>query len=385
MTKHEHIDTGMEKRLQEMRSTLVWSDTVLANIDELVVVTDSEWRIVYTNEPFSELVKQQRIFLLGALLWEKLHVTADAASIEDIITKLKLPAKKCQELSGVYTYREDGVEQVFDIHFTYMPKLKQVVLVLRDVTDATMLDAMRSEFINIVSHELRTPLAGAMLYANMLDDGYGGKLTKKQKTYLKSIIESTDRMIDLVNAFLNIARIESGRVKIHPRHIDLRRLLLEVLAEYDAKAKERRIKIVDEIDDTLPPVTTDSILFREVCVNFLSNAIKYTPSRGIVTVNASVTGKDVVVRVTDTGYGIPVSEQDMVFSRFFRGSNVVSRDTAGTGLGLYLVKLIAQTLGGRVWFDSEEGKGATFWFSVPLKGGPARPGATILESLNNGG
>jgi two-component system phosphate regulon sensor histidine kinase PhoR len=385
MEENSETKPGLSRRLHDLRGTLVWSDTVLANIDELVVVTDDSWRIIYTNEPFTELVNQQRIFLLGSLLWKKLPVSSDGASLQEVVGKLRLPAKKCSELDGVYTYDTDGAELIFAIHFTYIPNLKQVVLVLRDVTEATLLDNMRSEFINIVSHELRTPLSGAMLYAHMLADGYGGKLTKQQKKYLDPVIESTDRMIELVNTFLSIARIESGRIKVRLQQVDLRRLVKDVIAEHEPKAKDQRVAVTNEVDKDLPTITTDPILFKEVCANFISNAIKYTPPKGTVTIGASVAGKKLVVRVTDNGYGIPGSEQSMVFTRFFRGSNVVMRETAGTGLGLYLVKLIAQTLGGRVWFDSEEDKGTSFWFSVPLKNGQAKPGTTILEQQNEGG
>jgi signal transduction histidine kinase len=385
MAKNNDANSGFEKHLQDLRGTLVWSDTVLANIDELVVVTDDSWRIVYANEPFTELLKQQRIFLLGSKLWEKLHITSDGTSLQEITTRLQLPAKKCQELDGMYTYEEDGNEIIFTVHFAYIPKLKQVVLVLRDVTEATLLDNMRSDFINIVSHELRTPLSGIMLYTHMLADGYAGQLTKKQKKYLNPVIESTDRMIELVNTFLSIARIESGRVKVRPQKIDLYQLLKEVIAEHSVKSKEQRVKVVSEIDEDLPQITTDPVLFKEVCANFLSNAIKYTPAKGQVKIGASTTGNKFVIRVSDTGYGIPKLEQNMVFTRFFRGSNVVMRETAGTGLGLYLVKLITQTLGGRVWFDSSEDKGTTFWFSVPVKSVISKPGTTILEYLNKEG
>jgi signal transduction histidine kinase len=371
------------KELSELRSTLAWTDNVMAGINESVIVTDRQWRIVYTNDSFAELIGQPRIFLLGTLLWEKLQAVSDLTSPQEIIGKKQFRIEKCDTLDGVFNLKASEDECVVSIKFSYMPKLKQVVVLIRDITEAILIDEMKREFINIVSHQLRTPLSGIMLYTHMLSDEYAGKLTPQQKKLLQTVIVSTDRMVELVNTFLNIARIESGRIKINPKPTNLHQIVKEVITEYRPKAKAAKITIVDKSDPSLPLTNTDPVLVKEVFTNLISNAIKYTPAKGTVTISIGLDDQVIVSHISDTGFGIPKSEQTQVFTRFYRGSNVVKRETEGNGLGLYLVQLIIKSLRGDIWFTSKENKGTAFWFSLPLEATAQNTPARSLKHVIN--
>ncbi|HWT55452.1 MAG TPA: PAS domain-containing sensor histidine kinase [Candidatus Microsaccharimonas sp.] len=239
--------------------------------------------------------------------------------------------------------------------------------VFRDVSLEYEIDRMKSEFISLASHQLRTPLSAIKTYAHMLIDGYMGELTPDQRRSLSTIIGASNRMNELISTLLNITRIESGGISIQPKLLSLKRLVEEVIKELEHTAQSRSISL------TLAPtkndfaVKTDTLIAKEIITNLASNAIKYTPDGGKVHLSLAKRGTNTILSVQDTGLGIPKEAQEQIFTKFFRAPNVVKLETSGTGLGLYLVKGLADQLGGKVWFVSEEHQGSTFYFSLPAK------------------
>lgn len=200
----------------------------------------------------------------------------------------------------------------------------------------------------------------------MLSDGFMGQLNPRQNKSLKTIIAATNRMNETISTLLNITRIESGSVVVAKKPIAINQVIEEVIADHQLTVTDKNLSIkFSPVKDNIK-IISDSVVLKEIIGNLVSNAIKYTPNGGQISVKLSTKDKTLIVAVSDTGLGIPESYKDNVFTKFFRGENVIRQETSGTGLGLYLVKGLVNELGGDVWFESTEGKGSTFYLSLPL-------------------
>lgn len=197
-------------------------------------------------------------------------------------------------------------------------------------------------------------------------------------------------MADLVNSLLNVSRLEMGTFMVKPELVSMRSLLASIVEEMNPQLLAKKQKYTQKIVAKLPKMNVDYQLMRMVLQNLLSNAVKYTPDNGVIKVSVSVEkAKSVVagmtlpvesllITVADTGYGIPANQQDKIFTKLFRADNILTHDTTGTGLGLYIVKSICETSGGCIWFTSEENKGTTFYVSIPMTGMKKREGTRTL-------
>ncbi len=241
-----------------------------------------------------------------------------------------------------------------------------LTLTLQDVTHERQVSQMKSDFVSFVTHQLRTPLSGIkwMLELAAQTPAIGEELM----SYVRDASDSAERLIGLVNDLLDASRLESGSLKLKLQPTDLADLTRSVLDEVTTLVRARGHRLSVEGAETAPRVLADPQLLRQVILNLTSNAIKYTPEGGAVTVRIGCADGAARWAISDTGVGIPRSAQAKLFEKFFRAENAATIETEGTGLGLYLVRLIVERLGGRVWCESEEGRGSTFLFTLPLTG-----------------
>jgi two-component system sensor histidine kinase GlrK len=226
-------------------------------------------------------------------------------------------------------------------------------------------DNLKSAFFAHMSHELRTPLASIKEGTNLLIDRLGGEINEKQQRILTIIGQESDRLINLVNSLLDLAKMEAGMLVYHRRRTDLATLVRDTLQGLQPLAEARGLRLIDNIDDP-PPVHVDQERIMQVLRNLVGNAIKFTPERGSITLTAEVRGRMLEVAVRDTGIGIPEGDLERIFIKFQQVLPNRSGKIGGTGLGLATVKQIILAHGGAVWATSQEGKGSTFYFTLPL-------------------
>jgi two-component system sensor histidine kinase VicK len=234
-----------------------------------------------------------------------------------------------------------------------------------DITEQKQLDKSKTEFVSLASHQLRTPVSTVKWYMEALLSGDLGELSEKQRDYMERIYEVNKNMIDLVDALLNISRIEVGSLKVDLKPVNVVELTESVLVELSSQIEEKNLNIVKQYGDNLKDIKSDPKLLRIVIQNLLSNAVKYTLPGGSVTIRFKDSFFEKSIVISDSGVGIPQSEQEKIFTKMFRASNVRSLEgSQGTGLGLYLVKSMIKAIGGSIEFASEENKGSTFVIKI---------------------
>jgi signal transduction histidine kinase len=262
----------------------------------------------------------------------------------------------------------------------YTKTIEGGAIVLHDITHSVEVDRAKTEFVSLASHQLRTPLSAIRWYAEMLTNYERERLSDDQKKFIEVISKSNLRMIDLVNSLLNVSRLELGTFAVEPIELNLAEAAQIVISDLKPKIEEKKLKLNENYQEGLPNISADPILVRIIIQNLLSNAVKYTPLEGRISLSILAHENDFLIKVTDTGYGIPDSQKAHMFNKLFRAENVKAKDTDGNGLGMYIVKAILDSVNGRVWFDSKENLGTTFYVTMPKTGMKPRAGVKPLET-----
>lgn len=230
-----------------------------------------------------------------------------------------------------------------------------------DVTEQKNLDKSKTEFVSLASHQLRTPLVTIKWNTEMLLHPDTGALNPKQEKYIRTIGEVNKDMVDLVDTLLNISRIEIGKLPVNSEPTNVQQVVEGILVEVAPQVEKKNMTITKQYNDLLTNITSDPKLLRIVIHNLITNALKYTPDGGSISIRFQADANRNQIIVTDTGYGIPLSQQHKIFTKLFRADNVKEISSSqSTGLGLYMVKSVVTSMGGDITFVSEENKGTSF-------------------------
>jgi signal transduction histidine kinase len=225
---------------------------------------------------------------------------------------------------------------------------------------------MKTEFIRIASHQLRTPLSSLRWANDLLMQGGIVKPTHEQAEYLAIIKDSNQRMLKLINDLLDVTKIEMGNLPLELKPVDIKKIVQDVFADLGIMARAKNVTLNSNIPDNLPPALSDWEKCKMVFSNLIDNSIKYSKGKGTINIFAQQAGDFIQVSVSDQGVGIPRAQQKNIFQKFFRSDNAMKHETVGTGLGLFIVKAIVEANKGQIWFESEEDKGTTFHFKLPI-------------------
>jgi PAS domain S-box-containing protein len=241
------------------------------------------------------------------------------------------------------------------------------IITLHDRTKEQAVESIKREFVSIAAHQLRTPLTAIKWATDMFLNGYAGKPSTEQKSLIEKAHLSTDRMIMLVNDLLNTARLEEGRLVAERRPTDMVQLVKTVIDNAKASvAKKEHTVTFTPPERPVPLLVLDNETMALALQNLLENAIRYTKAHGHITVTMTAEDSKLAIIVADTGVGVPEDQKDRLFSKFFRGKNVMNLETEGSGLGLFIAKNIVETHGGQLLLASKEGEGTTVTITLPL-------------------
>lgn len=368
------------------REAQVETDAIFEGMGEGLVVTDRQGQVARVNRQAAALIGWEVAELTGKSWGEVVHmandkgerVPSEARPIQRVL-HTRQPAYK-----DIYTYkRRDGT--VFPVSMKVSALIHEdevvgAILLFRDITREKAIDQAKTEFVSLASHQLRTPLTAISWYIELLLRG--DPLTDSQRSDLTKIRLRSQRLIRLVNDLLNVSRLDTGRLKIDPTPTDLVGLLTSVVDELLPFAEQRACHVIfHKTDDQFDTVPVDRSLLRQVVHNLLANAIKYSPpgvgSRVWVQLERSPQGA-YLMSVQDSGIGIPREIHGRIFEKFFRAPNAVSKETDGSGLGLYVAKKIFQAAGGKIWFESVEGQNTTFFVEIPADGMREKAGLDLV-------
>jgi len=356
-----HAFNEMSVRTKELVETISEDRTRLAtildNMTDAVIMLDSDGNVLLANRAAEKLFDIKE---------------TENRSIIEVVRDHEVDEllKLCLKKAGIQTVQyESGMSKRY-LRAIAIPiihnELTNVLLLLQDFTELRNLQTTRRELIGNISHEFRTPLAGIKA---MVETLASGAIDDKEmfNDFLTRIESEVDRLTQLVAELTELSRVETGKAELKKEPVDLNQLVEEVIAQLSPQAERQKIVIIVKPAADLPTVPADKGRVRQVIANLVHNAIKFTPAGGRITIATRALGESAAVDIADTGIGIPREELSRVFERFYKGDK--ARAGEGTGMGLAIAKHIVEAHGGNIRVESEEGRGSTFSFSLPLHSG----------------
>lgn len=280
------------------------------------------------------------------------------------VFETRLPIER-QKYFLMSTERPVAIEVSWFPVFNDQQEVLGAVVILQETGRQKALEEMKVDFVSIVSHELRTPITAIKGYIDILL--HEVKLDPEHLEMLRRVYASNERQLETVESLLNLSRLERGTIPIHPQAFQMEELVSQVVGEVEAQARAKSLEIkFDYPHFALPKVWGDPARVREIVTNLCTNAVKYT-DKGWIHVTIEQNQADLKVSVQDSGPGITPEVQAKLFAKFQRGEGVLTETKQGMGLGLYITKQFVEMMGGKIWLESEIGKGSTFSFTLPIK------------------
>jgi len=350
------MSTGLKNTMDNLEEEQDKIVTVLSGITDGVIMLDPNRNVILANPAAEKLFD----FNFNSTRGQPLIEAVKDHEVDELSEK-SLSGNR-QHTAQLYSVKSNFL-RVIASPLT-INKMTGVLLLFQDLTEMRSLQTMRREFIGNVSHEIRTPLAGIRAIVDTLREG---AINDRQATinFLTRLDIEVDRITQLINELIELSRIESGKAQLRLESFGINKLAEEILARLNPQAERKNISIIRKLNHSLPEIKADRERISQVITNILHNAIKFTPDGGRITVSTAHDENNITLHIEDTGIGISAEDLPHIFERFFKADK--SRSTSGTGLGLAISKHIIQTHGGKIWVESDSGKGSVFSFSLPLK------------------
>lgn len=353
--------------LQDIANTRSRLRVVVNRLMEGVMTTDTEKRIVLANPAFLHAINHPAASAIGKNVDEVISEPKLLAAIDQALV---MPPDTFMEITNEISFSTGGEEAIFSARCTPLRGRTSQnlgsIIVLHDITTIKKMEQIKSDFVSMVSHEIRSPINSLLMQLKIILDGLAGEVTAKQREILERASGKMLNLNNLVTELLDLSRIESGVVSHEKEMVGIARLLSEQVAFHSPYAREKQQTINFDCPADLPEIFANLRNMEEVFANLITNAIKYSPNGGTITIAATTADEYVQVVVSDTGFGIAEEDLDKIFTRFYRVKNEQTRTIHGTGLGLAIVKSIIDSHLGKISITSTIGKGTTFTVLLPV-------------------
>ena len=351
--------TRLDRAMRTLREERNLSAAILGSMVEGVAVVNSSERLLFANEGFAGILELDAPPQPGRSLLEVVRQTELIEAVRDVLKGA--PRVEAEIVTGTLRQRFFAAT-VASVKAT---ENSGAVVVLHDITDLRKLERVRRDFVANVSHEFKTPLTAIQGFAETL---LAGAMDDPQHRvrFLQIILEHSRRLARLTDDLLELSKMDADRLDLEVDRLSVLQLVQSCVETTQRVANEKHLRFSINLPQCLPDVAADRRRIAEVLQNLLDNAIQYTPAGGEIVVSASAGGQEVTFTVSDTGIGIPQVDQPRIFERFYRVDVARSREVGGTGLGLSIAKHLVEAHGGRIWVESEVGRGSQFHFTVPV-------------------
>jgi len=350
--------SGAQNNKEEINKVLA----VLAYFTDGVLVFDHNKKISLINPQAENIFGVKKEEVLGKPLFQ----LNEFPNFKPLVSLLGGEIQEFQKKEVVIN--KNLILEVSSSHIAAGSQKAGALIVLHNITREKLVETMKSEFVTLAAHQLRTPTSAVKWSLRMLLDGDLGKMPEEQRKVIEEAYQTNDKAIQLLNDLLNVARIEEGKFLSKIASSDFGVLIKSVVQTFSKEIKKKKINFSLEFSDaSLPKIMLDVDKMRMALENIIDNAVRYTLPGGKIAISVSVGKKEIEVKIKDTGIGIPEDRQNKIFSKFFRAENAMKIETEGTGLGLFIAKYIVEAHDGRIWFESEPGKGSVFCLTLPTK------------------
>lgn len=351
----EQLDKYRHSNLAKIMFEKKRAETVINSLKDASIGMDAEGRILFVNKQAQQMLDIKESQIVG-------KYSHEICRINDLFRFLmesegNLPFKVVINNRENFFIREN-IEILGD------DKIDGRVFILKNITSFKELDVAKTNFIATISHELKTPLASSDFSLKLLEDTRVGHLSPDQRELVRQLRDDNQRMLRILSELLNLTQLESGRIRLDLQEVDPGVPIRSSASAVASAAKEKSIRIDVQIEDHLPKVIADPDKIVWVLNNFLINAIKYSPANGEVLIVVRKEADGIIFKITDTGVGMEKKYIDRIFDRYFQIPG--EPDKKGTGIGLAICKEFIDAMGGRIWAESQPGKGSTFAFELPV-------------------
>jgi PAS domain S-box-containing protein len=362
-----------------MNNDLDRLNAIIQSIAEGLVVVDLDGNIQEINKKFEELLGWTRKEVIDKKFTDVVRKVKEDGTEVDAEKRVKtiesdeIETQK-ESVEQYYYIRKDGSS--FPVSISSAPIIEAskqigIVQLFKDITEQFEVDKAKTDFVMLSSHQMRTPLTVIKWYSEMLLDEDKGNLSIQQRSYLSKIFDGLDRINNLINTFLKITKLQMGKYEFSNKIVDVEGLLSDIRKAHKKEINGKKLLVDMIVPPSLEKLYIDPQILEMIISNILSNAIKYSPNESQIKVKLFQISKEkgekhLAIEIEDKGVGIPKEQQHLLFTKLFRGDNVKKIDTEGSGIGLYILKLLVDKAKGEINFESTEGKGSIFRVFLPL-------------------